>query len=109
MALGTIKIEIEQTLLQGLLEKATARGLSLEAFLRQLIESENGVATHTPGIKAEPATPTLTPYQIAQAKGLLGAVDSSVLDPASPAIQTEFGQHLLEEYRKQLADLTQPH
>lgn len=109
MALGTIKIEIEQTLLQGLLEKATARGLSLEAFLRQLIESENGVATHTPEIEAEPATPPLTPYQIAKAKGLLGAVDSSVLDPASPPIQTEFGRHLLEEYRKQLADFTQPH
>ena len=105
----TATLEIDQTILQILEAKATAQGVSPDVFLRRLLEGENGTASYPQTLHAEPATPQLTPYQIAKAKGLLGAVDSSILNPDSPSIHTEFGQHLLEEYEKQLEELTKPH
>lgn len=107
--MATATLQIDQTIFQLLEAKATAQGVSPDVFLRRLLERENGTASSPPAIHAEPATSPLTPYQIAKAKGLLGAVDSSVPAPDSPPIHTEFGQHLLEEYEKQLEELTQPH
>ncbi len=116
----TATLEIDQTVLQILKTKAKAEGLSPDAFLRKLLAGENGgasschpeisLAEASPvAISVAPAKPQLTPYQMATAKGLLGAVDSSVLNPDSPPIHTEFGQYLLEEYEKQLEELTKPH
>lgn len=52
---------------------------------------------------AEVGARTLTPYELVA--DLIGSVDSSVPDPASPPIQTAFGQHLLEKHQQQLEKL----
>jgi hypothetical protein len=107
--MATATLELDSAVIQILRTKATAQGLSPEALLRKLLESENGVNDHSQTSYAKSEQPTLTPYQIAQAKGLLGAVDSSVPNPDSPPIDTEFGRHLLAEYEKQLDELVKPH
>jgi hypothetical protein len=52
---------------------------------------------------AEVETRKLTPYELVA--DLIGSVDSSALGPASPPIETAFGQHLLEEHQQQLEKL----
>ena len=99
--MATATLEIDQTILQILQAKATAQGVAPDVLLRRLLESENGTNNHTPPIHTEPAAPQLTPYQIATAKGLLGAVDSRIPNPDSPPIHTAFGQPLLAEHEKQ--------
>ncbi len=96
--MATATLQIDQTILQLLEAKATAQGVSPDVFLWQLLEGENGTASYPQAIHAEPATPQLTPYQIAKAKGLLGAVDSSIHDPDSPPIHTEFGTYLAKKH-----------
>ena len=107
--MATATLQIDQTIFQLLEAKATAQGVSPDVFLRRLLERENGTSGYPQASHAETAAPQRTPYQIAKTKGLLGAVDSSASDPDSPPIHTEFGQHLLEEYEKQLEELTKPH
>ena len=104
--MATATLEIDQTILHALQAQASNQGLSLDALLRRIAENKNNeiALSYDTDLKVTP----LTPYQIAKAKGLLGAVDSSVSNLDSPPIHTEFGQHLLEEYTKQLEELTKP-
>lgn len=106
--------QIAPEIVQAIVAQATARGLSVNDYLRQLLGLNNGAGAGSTFAEACPEPPqkeevALTPYQIAKAKGLLGAVKSGQGNPASPPLQTDFGQHLLEEYQKQLEELTQSH
>lgn len=94
METDTVTIEVlpqVAAILLTIQQKAEARGKTLDAFLRELIEeSEAG------GIA--PA-----PYELA--KEFIGAINSNMPDPSSPPIHTAFGQHLLEEHRRQVSKL----
>ncbi len=94
--MATATLEIDQTLLQTLQAQASNLGLSVDALLRKFAENKNNELALS--YDTEPKATQLTPYQIAKAKGLLGAVDSNVPNPDSPPIHTEFGEYLAKKH-----------
>jgi hypothetical protein len=87
----TIQIDAATAAILGALrEKAEARGQTLDSLLQPLVEEKTDAQ---PEMEERPLTELL--------EGLIGLVDSSVPDPASPPHHTEFGRLLTEKFRKQ--------
>ena len=109
----TVQVEIKAETAAKLQAIAASLQLSLDGYLEKVTElmslpqtlEVNGQApgTNPPSLE----TPQLTPYELAA--DLIGSVDSSVPDPASPPIHTAFGQHLLEEHQHHLEKLRAAH
>lgn len=109
METQTVTIEVAPqvaAILLTLQQRAEARGKTLYAFLRELIqENENGAEPALAEMREENGERALTPYELV--KDLIGSVDSSMPDPdpAAKPRHTAFGAHLLEEHRKQVESL----
>jgi hypothetical protein len=88
------KEQIAPEILQAIIAKATASGLSVNDYLARLLELTNGTAEDAGG-------QTLTPYELVE--DVIGSIDSSVPDPdpdAQPR-RTVLGQLVAENLRKQ--------
>ena len=109
----TTQVEIKSETAAKLQAIAASLQLSLDGYLEKFTELVSlpqplEVNGHAPGMSPPNLeTPQLTPYELAA--DLIGSVDSSVPDPDSPPIHTDFGQHLLEEHQKQLEKLRAAH
>lgn len=81
-------------IIQAIVTQATARGLSVNDYLRQIL-----------GLNGQPQALALAEAPEEPIEKLFdelsGVVDSRVPDPSSPPPPTLFGQLLTEEFRKQ--------
>lgn len=98
----TVQIEIREETAAKLQAVAAALELSLEEYLER-------IAALFPALPINGAAKVQrgpTPYELA--KDLIGSIDSSIPDddPDSQPEYTEFGAHLLQEYRKQVEKLS---
>lgn len=100
----TVQVEIKSETAAKLQAIAAALQLSLDGYLEKVAELVP--LPVTPETNGQPAA-AKTPFELGQA--FIGAIDSSVPDPDSPPIHTAFGQHLLEEHRKQLEKFRDAH
>lgn len=85
--------QIAPEIIQALIAQADANGLTVNDYLARLLGLANGYDHE----KSE--THTLTPYELIE--DLIGAVDSSLPDPSSPPMHTEFGDYLTGKHMRE--------
>lgn len=98
---GTLQEEIAPDTAQAIIALASARGQSVNDYLRKLLGlngERNGDLSYDSTTQANVES-DVTPYELIA--DLVGSVDSSIPDPDSPPRHTAFGQYLLEKHRKQ--------
>lgn len=102
---ATLQEEIAPDTAQAIIALASAHGQSVNDYLRKLLGLNgemNGGLNYGSKTQANVES-DVTPYELIA--DLVGSVDSSIPDPASPPRHTAFGQYLLEKHRRQAENL----
>ncbi len=94
----TVQIEVKAETAAQLQAIAQALQLSLDEYLGKVIGLVSWSATPAPNEQSA-ATETRTPFELAQDS--IGAIDSSVPDPAARPHDTLMGRLVAEKLRKQ--------
>ena len=98
----TVQIEIKEEIVAKLRTQAAALNVSLEEYLEKIAFLFPLIPTN--GVEAAYSGPT--PYELAG--DLIGAFDSSVpdTDPDAQPRHTNFGAHLLRQYKAQIEKIS---